>query len=90
MNFKPLDDCLLVKVDEVVTKSAGGLYLPGADKEAPRTGVIVRLGDDVELNKIFKVGMKVVFQAYSGDNVEFDGNAYQVFRRDDILGYFEV
>jgi len=80
MKVKPLGNRVLVKQEsqEEVTKS--GIVLPDtADKEKKAVGRIVELGSGEEIKTLgLKVGDKVVFGKYAGDEVELDEDGKKV------------
>ena len=95
MNIKPLGDRVLVKplISEEVTKS--GIVLPDtAEKEKKEQGEIIAIGDGEKIKKLnLKVGDKVLFGKYAGDEVEMDGKSgkvdYKFLKDEDILGIVE-
>ncbi len=90
MNLKVIDERLLVEVeDPEEQKSPGGIYIPDTAKEKPQRGKVVAVGTDEDLQKVIKVGDKVVFGKYTGDELEFDGKKYLVIQRSDILAIIE-
>ena len=88
MNIKPLGDRILVKPlkSEEVTKS--GIVLPdSAEKEKKEQGEVVAIGDGEKIQKLgLKVGQKVLFGKYSGDEVEMDKIEYKFLKEEDVLG----
>jgi len=80
MKVKPLGNRVLVKQEsqEEVTKS--GIVLPDtADKEKKAIGTIIEVGNGSEVASLgLKVGDKVVFGKYAGDEVEMDENGKKV------------
>ena len=88
MNIKPLGDRILVKPlkSEEVTKS--GIVLPDtAEKEKKEQGEVVAIGDGEKIQKLgLKVGQKVLFGKYSGDEVEMDKIEYKFLKEEDVLG----
>ena len=88
MNIKPLGDRVLVKplTSEEVTKS--GIVLPDtAEKEKKEQGIVAAIGDGDKVKKLhLKVGDKVLFGKYSGDEVEIDKVDYKFLKDEDILG----
>ncbi len=90
MKLKVIDERLLVEVAESEEqKSPGGIYIPDTAKEKPQRGTVVAVGTDEDLQKVIKVGDKVVFGKYTGDELEFDGKKYLVIQRSDILAIIE-
>ena len=92
MKIRPLHDRVIVKRVEEETTTAGGIVLPGSAAEKPSQGVILAVGtgkvlDNGELRPLeVKVGDKVLFGKYSGNEVKIDGEELIVMREDDIMG----
>ncbi len=86
MKLKVIDEKLLVELEEVEEqKTAGGIYIPDTAKEKPQRGTVVAIGTDKDLKDVVKVGDKIVFGKYTGDEIEFEGKKYLIVKRDDIL-----
>jgi chaperonin GroES len=92
MTIKPLQDRVLVKRLEAEEKTASGLYIPDSAKEKPQEGEVIAVGPGKYLdngNKLeltVKVGDKVLFSKYAGNDIKLDGEEYLIMREDDILG----
>ncbi len=90
MKLKPLGDKVVVEVLEQEDKSPGGLYLPDTAKKKPQTGKIVAVGngrilDDGKRSEMnVKVGDKVLFSKYGGNEVQIDGSEYTILDEDQI------
>lgn len=93
MNFKPLNDNVLIKAEspEEVTKS--GIILPdSSEREKPEQGEVVAVGDgktldNGQIKKIsVKKGDKVMFKKYSPDEININGEEYLVVSENDIIG----
>ena len=89
MKIRLLDDRILVKPDEIEKKTASGIILPGAEKDVPKTGRIVVLGDDPEMNQKLKVGNRIIFPQFAGDEVTTTEGKFLLFKRDDVLAILE-
>ncbi len=95
MNFRPLQDRILVERVEEVEKTKGGIIIPDTAKEKPAEGKIIAMGngrtaDDGKLIPMdLKVGDTVLFSKYGGTEVKFDGVDYLIMRQDDVLGVVE-
>jgi chaperonin GroES len=95
MKIRPLNDRLLVKRLEEITKTAGGIIIPDSAKEKPAEGTVISVGpgktnekgDRVALQ--VKAGDKVLFSKYGGTDVKLDGEDYIIMREDDIMGIIE-
>lgn len=90
MKLKVIDERLLVEVEQTEEqKTAGGIYIPDTAKEKPQRGKVVAVGTDEDLQKVIKVGDRVVFGKYTGDEIEFDGKKYLVIQRADVLAIIQ-
>lgn len=89
MTIKPLDDRLLVEPVEEQNKTASGLYIPDTAKEKPRMGTVIAVGTDEDLQEKVKVGNKVIFAKYGGEEIEVDGKSYKIIQRSDVLAVVE-
>lgn len=92
MKIRPLHDRVIVKRVEEELTSAGGIVLPGSAAEKPSQGVVLAVGegkaqDNGQIRPLqVKVGDKVLFGKYSGNEVKVDGEELIVMREDDIMG----
>ena len=86
MQIKPFEDRVLVEPEEVgESKTKGGIIIPDTAKEKPRTGKVIEVGTDEELAENIKVGDRIVFAKFTGDEVEFEGKKYLIVSKGDIL-----
>ena len=91
MNFRPLEDRVLVEPLEAEDVTTGGIVLPDAAKEKPQRGKIVavgpgRLDDEGErIPMAVAVGDIVVYSKYGGTEVTLDDTDYKVLRESDLL-----
>ena len=92
MNIRPLHDRVIVKRVEEETTTAGGIVLPGSAAEKPSQGIVLAVGSGKALDNgtvralEVKVGDKVLFGKYSGNEVKVDGEDLIVMREEDIMG----
>ncbi|MDQ7048070.1 MAG: co-chaperone GroES [Enterobacterales bacterium] len=95
MSIRPLHDRVLVRRMEDETVSAGGILIPDNAKEKPSRGEILAVGNGKHLDNgdvrplEVKVGDKVLFGKYSGNEVKVDGEELLVMREDDIVGIID-
>lgn len=95
MKIRPLQDRILVKRQEEVTTTKGGIIIPDTAKEKPAEGIVVAAGqgrraDDGNLIAMeVKVGDLVLFSKYGGNEVMIDGEEHLIMGQDDILGIVE-
>jgi chaperonin GroES len=85
MNFKPLGDRVLIKVKELETQTASGIYIPdNATQEKPTQAEVVAVGSEV---KDVKVGDQVIFTKFARSaTVTLENIEYLVMETTEILG----
>ena len=90
MNLHPLDDRVLVEPIEEEEK-VGSLIIPDTAKEKPMIGIIKAIGNDFDIEgkksmkDLFKVGDKVLFSKYSGQEFKVGGKKHLIIERKDLL-----
>ncbi|WP_373898014.1 co-chaperone GroES [Haloimpatiens sp. FM7315] len=94
MNIRPLGDRVVIKKLEAEETTKSGIVLPGTAKEKPQMAEVIAVGpgNQKDGNKIemeVKVGDKVIFSKYSGNEVKFDGQEYTILKEEDILAIVE-
>jgi chaperonin GroES len=95
MEIRPLHDRIVVKRIEETETKRGGLYIPDSAKEKPQQGEVVAVGkgkrnEDGKLLPLdVKVGDRILFGKYSGNDITIDGNEYLIMREDEVLGVLE-
>jgi len=86
MQIKPFEDRVLVEPEEMEeSRTKSGIIIPDTAKEKPRTGKVIEVGTDEELAEHIKVGDKIVFAKFTGDEFEFESKKYLIVSRSDIL-----
>ena len=92
MSLRPLHDRILVeRLDEAEQQSSGGIIIPDSAKEKPQQGQVVAVGngkkkdDGTVVALDVKVGDKILFGKYSGNEVTVDDNEYLIMREDEAL-----
>jgi len=92
MAFRPLHDRVLVRRLEAEQKTAGGIIIPDSAKEKPSEGEVVAVGngsksDDGTVTPLdAKVGDRVLFGKWSGNEVKIDGEELLIMKEADIMG----
>ena len=85
MNIQPLADRVLIKPAEA-EETIGGIIIPDTAKEKPLRGEIVATGNGTKDEEmILKVGDKVLYGKYAGQELEFEGDKYMVMRQSDVI-----
>ena len=93
--FKPLQDRILVKRLEEKETKKGGIIIPDSVKEKPQEAEVVAVGPgkvtrNGKLQPMsVKVGDKILFGKYSGNEVKLDGEEYLIMREEDVLGVLQ-
>jgi chaperonin GroES len=92
VNFRPLQDRVLVRRIEQEEKTKGGILIPDTAQEKPMEGEIIAAGpgargDDGKLHPLdVKVGDRVLFGKWSGTEIKIDGEDLVVMKESDIMG----
>lgn len=91
MKIRPLQDRIVVKRVESEGMTKGGIIIPDTAKEKPIEGRVVAVGNGKILKNgkprplDVKVGDRVLFGKYSGNEVKLDGEDHVLIREDDVL-----
>ncbi len=92
MKFRPLHDRVLVKRIQNEERTAGGIIIPDTAKEKPIEGEVIAVGSgarDQAGNIValdVKVGDRVVFGKWSGNEIKVNGEDFVVMKESDIMG----
>lgn len=89
MTIKPMDDRILVEPLEEENKTSSGIIIPDTAKEKPTTGKVIAVGTDEDLQGKIKVGDKVLYAKYGGEEISVEGKDYKIIQRADILAVIE-
>ena len=95
MSLKPLGDRVLIKPDAAEQKTASGLYIASNAQEKPQRGEIISVGAGKLNDKgervpmDVKVGDKVIYGKFGGNEIKVDGEDYLLMRADDIYAVVE-
>ena len=94
MKIRPLGDRVVIKKLEAEETTKSGIVLPGSAKEKPQQAEVVAVGiggtvDGKEVKMEVKVGDKVLFSKYAGNEVKIDAQEYTILKQDDILAIIE-
>ena len=91
INIQPLGDRVVVERDESEAVTAGGIVLPDTAKDKPARGKIVSVGDGRLLDNgtraafQVKVGDRVLFTSYAGEEFKIGDRDLMLMREEDIL-----
>ncbi len=94
MTLKPLFDKVVVMQTEDKEEKVGGIFLPTAAKEKQEIATVVAVGnggniDGKEVEMVVKVGDKVLYSKYAGNEFKIDGETVTIIKQSDILAIVE-
>jgi len=90
VNITPLHDRVVVRRFEEKESVKGGIIIPDSAKEKPQEGEVVAVGagkrekgERIPLD--VKVGDRVLFGKYSGNDITIDDEEFMILKEDEIL-----
>lgn len=96
MKIRPLHDRVIIRRMEEERTTAGGIVIPDSATEKPIQGEVIAVGkgkilENGEVRALdVKVGDKVLYGKYAGNEVKLDGEELLVMREEDIMGVVEA
>lgn len=94
-NIKPLFDYVLIKPLEGEDKTPSGILLPDSAKEKPQAGMVMAVGtgavsdDGKTLPMVIKVGQKVMYKKWGGNEIKVGTEEWLLVEQKDILAVVE-
>ncbi|MEO8745402.1 MAG: co-chaperone GroES [Candidatus Dormiibacterota bacterium] len=91
MNLRPLGDRVVVKPVEKEEKTKSGIVLPDTAKEKPQEGIVEAVGtgrildNGTKVPMELKVGDKVLYAKYAGNEFKLDEVEYLIVSEKDVL-----
>jgi len=91
MKLRPLGNRIVVQSLTEEEKTKSGIILPDTvDKEKKAEGKIIAIGDGEKIIKLgLKVGDKVIFGKYAGEEVKVEEVDYKILSDEDVLAVIE-
>jgi len=92
MKMKPLYDRVLVKRVEEKQQKRGAIIIPDTAKEKPMEGKVIAVGsgrvgkDGKRVALEVKVGDRVLFGKYAGQEIKIDETEHVILKEDEVLG----
>jgi chaperonin GroES len=92
MKFRPLHDRVVIKRIDAEEKTKGGIIIPDTAKEKPQEGEVVAVGPGArdEKGKLIpvdvKVGDRILFGKWSGNEIKLDGEELLIMKESDVMG----
>ena len=96
MNIRPLYDRIVVKRIEEQETTRSGIIIPDSAQEKPQEAEVMAIGhgkrlDDGKLVALdVKVGDRILFGKYSGNEIRVDNQDYLIMREEDVLGVLDA
>lgn len=92
--IRPLGERVVIKRLEAEEKTKSGIVLTGTAKEKPQEAEVVAVGpgalvDGKRIEMEVKVGDKVLYSKYAGNEVKVEGQEYIILKQDEILAVVE-
>ena len=94
MKIKPILDRVVLEPIEAEEQTASGILIPNASQDKPSLARVVAVGeggfvDGAEVKMLLKVGDKVLYSKYAGNEIKFEGKKYIVIKQADVLAIIE-
>ncbi len=95
INIQPLFDNVLIKPLQAEEKLPSGIILPDSAKEKPQMGQVMAVGSGGNDDKgnpikiVVKVGQKVMYKKWGGNEVKVNGEEWMIVEQKDILAIVE-
>jgi chaperonin GroES len=95
VNVKPLFDNVLIKPLQSEEKLPSGIVLPDSAKEKPQVGLVMAAGSGgvndkgEKIEMVVKVGQKVMYKKWGGNEVKVNGEEWMIVEQKDILAVVE-
>ena len=93
-SLQPAPGYILLEPEEAETKTASGIVLPDSVEEKPQVGKVLAVGSaEVTDNGATKaspakVGDKVVYKKWGGNEIKLEGKEYLFVKFEDILAVY--
>lgn len=94
MKLVPLGDRVVLKQFEAEETTKSGIILTAKSQEKPQQAEVIAVGpggvvDEKEVAMQVKVGDKVIYSKYAGNEVKLDNEEYIIVKQNDILAIVE-
>ncbi len=95
IKIQPLHDRIVIEREESETVTAGGIVLPDTAKGKPTRGKVISVGegrllDSGSLSPLqVKVGDRVLFTSYAGEQFKLGDRELLLMREEDVLAVFK-
>ena len=96
MTLRPLHDRVLIRRIEEQETTRSGIIIPDSAQEKPQEAEVMAIGhgkrlEDGKLVALdVKVGDRILFGKYSGNEIRVDNQDYLIMREEDVLGVLDA
>ena len=94
-SIKPMFDYVLIKPLQKEEMTASGILLPDSAKEKPQVGEVMAVGpgginsEGKPVTMIIKVGQKVMYKKWGGNEIKVGHEEWTIVEQKDILAVVE-
>lgn len=75
----PIGSNVVIKIPKMEAISKGGIVLPEtASQEKSQIGTVVAVGESEKINAQIKKGVSVLYEKYSGTEIEIEGEKFVI------------
>lgn len=91
ISIEPLEDRVVIQIEDAEQKTSSGLVIPDTAKEKPQQGKVIAVGpgrvDDAgkRIPMDVAVGDTVLYSRYGGTEVTVEGQEYLILTTRDLL-----
>ena len=95
MTVRPLHDRIIVQRIDEGEQHVGGIIIPDTAKEKPQQGTVIAAGngkvndDGKRVPLDVRVGDRILFGKYAGQEIKLDGEEYFIMKEDEVLAVIE-
>lgn len=96
IDIKPLENRVVIKRVSPEVKTKGGIIIPDAAQEKPAEGIIIAVGegakqkDGSRVALDVKVGDRVLFSKFGGDEIKLGGEDVLITRESEIKAIIKI
>ena len=88
--IQPLEDRIVISVQESEQTTASGIVIPDTAKEKPQEGIVLAVGpgrfeDGVRVPLDISEGDTIIFSKYGGTEVKYGADEYLILSARDVL-----
>ena len=83
--IRPLNDFVIVKIQQAPEKSKSGIFLVENSQEIPERGEVLSVGPKVIG---IEAGDIVLFKKYAPSLISLEGESYLVVQQDEVIGIY--